>query len=286
MSLRRKLAIATWSAPREGNIYGKMTLDVTEVQRYIEHLRQTTGEKVTVTHIVGKAVAAALEEEPSLNGRILFRRFIPFDTVDIAFLVALDEGADLSKVKIAQVNQKSTAELTGELREKAELLRKGKDEEFESAKGVLKWMPRILLPTFVDTMGWLSSAVGLDMSALGLERFPFGSAIITSVGMFGIDEGFAPPTPFARVPIYILVGAIKERPAVVDGEVVPREQLTITATVDHRFVDGYQLGTLSRAFRRIFKNPWSLDDMEPPERSDQVPDSEAADEPDQTMAEA
>jgi pyruvate dehydrogenase E2 component (dihydrolipoamide acetyltransferase) len=26
MSTRRKLAIATWRSPREGNIYGKMTL--------------------------------------------------------------------------------------------------------------------------------------------------------------------------------------------------------------------------------------------------------------------
>ena len=30
MSTRRKLAIATWSSPREGNIYGKLTLDATE----------------------------------------------------------------------------------------------------------------------------------------------------------------------------------------------------------------------------------------------------------------
>lgn len=28
--LRRKLAIATWASPREGNIYGKLTVDATE----------------------------------------------------------------------------------------------------------------------------------------------------------------------------------------------------------------------------------------------------------------
>jgi pyruvate dehydrogenase E2 component (dihydrolipoamide acetyltransferase) len=27
MSTRRKLAISTWDAPREGNIYGKLTVD-------------------------------------------------------------------------------------------------------------------------------------------------------------------------------------------------------------------------------------------------------------------
>lgn len=52
MSLRRKLAIATWASPKEGNIYEKLTLDVAEAQRYIEHVRETTGEKVTVTSVV------------------------------------------------------------------------------------------------------------------------------------------------------------------------------------------------------------------------------------------
>lgn len=264
MSLRRKLAIATWSAPREGNIYGKLTLDVTEVQRYIEHLRETTGEKVTVTHLVGKAAAMALEEEPSLNGRILFRRFYPFDSVDIAFLVTLDEGSDLAKVKIEGVNEKSTPEIAAELREYAGKLRAGRDEQFEKSKGLLKWMPRILLPKFLGLIGWLTGAVGVNFAGAGLERFPFGSCIVTSVGMLGIDEGFVPPTPFARVPIYVLVGSIKEAPAVVDGEVVVRQQLTITATVDHRFVDGYQLGTLARAFRRVFEDPWSLDEVDEP----------------------
>lgn len=259
MTLRRKLAIATWAAPREGNIYGKLTLDVTEAKRYIEHLRETTGEKVTVTHLVGKAAANALEQEPSLNGRILFRRFVPFDTVDIAFLVTVDGGADLAKVKIARLNEKSTSDVAAELREYAVKLRKGKDETFEKSKGPLKWMPRWILPRFLGLVGWLTSAVGVDLSKMGLEKFPFGSCIVTSVGMFGIDEGFAPPTPFARVPIYLLVGAIKEMPAVVDGELAIREQLTITATVDHRFVDGYQLGTLAKAFRKVFEDPWSLE---------------------------
>lgn len=270
MTLRRKLAIATWGAPREGNIYGKLTLDVTEAQRYIKHLRETTGEKVTVTHLVGKAAADALEKEPSLNGRILFRRFIPFDTVNIAFLVTLDGGADLAKVKIERLNEKPTSDVAAELRQYAAKLRKGKDEQFEKSKGPLKWMPRWILPRFLGLVGWLTSAAGVDLSKMGLEKFPFGSCIVTNVGMFGIDEGFVPPTPFARVPVYVLVGAIKEMPAVVDGEVVVREQLTITATVDHRFVDGYQLGTLAQAFRKVFEDPWSLEEATEKETSEET----------------
>jgi pyruvate/2-oxoglutarate dehydrogenase complex dihydrolipoamide acyltransferase (E2) component len=268
VSLRRKLAIATWSEPREGNIYGKITLDMTEAQRYIAHVRETTGEKVTITHLVGRAAAQALGQCPGLNGRIVFNRFIPFETVDIAYLVALDEGSDLGKVKIRRVNEKSLAEIAAEVRHFGEKLRSGKDKEFESAKGILRLMPRFLLPHFLNFMGFVSS--GLGISAGGVEKFPFGSCIVTSVGMLGLDEGFAPPTPFARVPIYLLVGAIRPLPAVVDGELVIRDQMTVTATVDHRFVDGFQLGTLAKVFREIMLNPWLLEKKALDAQPDQV----------------
>jgi len=56
--LRRKMAIAAWDSPREPNIYGRMTLDAEPALAYVDHLRKTTGEKVTLTTVVGKAVAA------------------------------------------------------------------------------------------------------------------------------------------------------------------------------------------------------------------------------------
>ncbi|MFU8805925.1 MAG: 2-oxo acid dehydrogenase subunit E2, partial [Bradymonadaceae bacterium] len=262
MSLRRKLAIATWSAPGEGNIYGKITLDMTEAQRYIAHARETTGEKVTITHLVGKAAARGLAASPTLNGRVVFNRFVPFDTVDIAFLVSIGEGNDLGKVKVENVDKKSVPEIARELATYGTKLRDGEDEGFEKAKGILRLMPRFMLPGFLWLVGFLSGGLGINSRALGLDRFPFGSCIITSVGMLGIDEGYAPPTPFARVPIYLLLGAITPQPMVVDNEIVIRDQITITATVDHRFVDGFQLGTLAKIFRAALLDPWSLDEDE------------------------
>jgi pyruvate dehydrogenase E2 component (dihydrolipoamide acetyltransferase) len=259
MSTRRKLAIATWSSPREGNIYGKLTVDAGPALRYIEELRAQTGEKVSLTHLVGRACGLALAQAPTLNGRILFGKYRPFDTVDLAFLVALDEGKDLAAAKIEHVDRKTSVDIARELRERAERLRARQDEDFESSKGLLRALPTWLLRPLVHFMGWLASGVGLDLAAIGLRKFPFGACIVTSVGMFGLDEGFVPPTPFARVPVYVLVGAVSERPAVVDGAVVPRPQVTITATIDHRFIDGFQGGVLARTMRAFFADPWTHD---------------------------
>ncbi|MCP4808316.1 MAG: 2-oxo acid dehydrogenase subunit E2 [Proteobacteria bacterium] len=264
MSVRRKLAIASWAAPQEGNIYGKLTVDATQAVAYIEHCRATTGEKVTITHLVGRAVGEALAQAPTLNGRIVWGGFEPHDQVDLSFLVVLDGGKNLAKAKIENIDQKTCGDIAAEVRELAAKLRDGKDETFKKSQGPLAMLPTWIIRPLVKFTGWLTGAVGLEVKGLGLESFPFGTCIITSVGMFGLDEAFVPPTPWAQVPIYVLIGAIKDRPAVVDGQLVIQKQLTLTATIDHRFIDGFQGGVLAKVMRDVMENPWQLDGLDGP----------------------
>ena len=257
-STRRKLAIATWAPPREGNIYGKLTVDAEPALAYLAAVREATGEKVTLTHFVGKAVALALASAPGLNGRIRFGRFVPHETVDISFLVTLDGGSDLAKAKVERLADKPLVSVAQELRALAERLRAGKDEEFESSKNLLRILPSFLVRPILWLTGWLTGSLGVSIKALGLNAFPFGSAIITSVGMFGLDEGFAPHTPFARVPLLVLVGALRDRPTVVDGEMVIQKQVTLTATIDHRFIDGHHGAALANTVREVFADPGTV----------------------------
>lgn len=258
MSTRRKLAIATWSAPREGNIYGKLTVDATHALAYLEQVRAETGEKVTITHFVGKVVAAALREAPGLNGFLRFGAFHQHSTVDMAFLVALDEGSDLGKVKVERVDEKRLEDLAREFGAAAAELRAGKDKEFKKSNNLARLLPTWLIRPLLTFIGWFTGSLGLSLPGAGLEAFPFGACVITSVGMLGLDEGFVPPTPFARVPTYVLLGAIRDQPVVEEGQVVIRPMLTITATIDHRFMDGFQGGVLARKVREIFADPSRL----------------------------
>lgn len=261
MTTRRKLAIATWGAPREGNIYGKLTVDATAALEYLDYVKQKSGEKVTISHLVGKACGEALKRAPTLNGYLRLGTFIPHETVDIAYLVALEDGANLAKAKVCDVDKKSVADIAREVRMLAERLHQGKDDQFKKSQGPIQLLPTWALRPMVWLTGLLTASFGVSVPPLGLEPFPFGACIVTSVGMFGLDEGYAPPTPFARVPVYVLVGAIRDAPSVIDGEVVIRKQLTLTATMDHRFMDGYQGGVLAKAVREVFENPWQLEGL-------------------------
>ncbi len=263
-STRRKLAISTWSAPSEGNIYGKLTVDATAALEYIAWLRHTSGEKVTITHLVGKACAQALAQSPGLNGIIRFGRYVEKPTVDLSFLVALEEGKNLAKAKIDNFDQKSVVEVAQELRALADKLYRGEDDGFNKSQGPIKLLPTQIIRPLLKVMGYVASVLGVSVPALGVEAYPFGSLIITNVGMFGLDEGFAPPTPFAHVPVYVLIGALRDTPVAIDGEVVVRPQLTLCATIDHRYLDGAQGGVLARVVRDVLENPWQLEGRDGP----------------------
>ncbi len=256
MRTRKKLAIATWSAPREPNIYGKLTVDVTKALAYLAELREASGVRVTMTHLVGKAIARGLEATPDLNGRIVFGRFVPFETLDLAFLVALDGGDDLAKAKISNIDRKSVIDIARELDEMAVSLRAGQDEAFNQSKQLLRVMPVWAIRWLVRATGFATGGLGIDASKMGLEPFPFGTCIITSMGSLGVDEGWAPPTPFARVPLYVLVGAVRKGPAVKDGEVVATDQMTLCATIDHRFIDGHHGAGVARVTRAVLEDPY------------------------------
>ena len=256
MSARRRIAIASYKPPREGVIHGSVTMDCTNVVRYLEDVRTATGERVTITAFIGAVVGRALRAEPSLNGRIHFGRYIPYDRVNVAFLVQMDDGRNLAQVLVEDVDTLSPLEVFAALRAKASNLRSGMDDNFEKSMKLTGKLPTPILRRVLNFGGFVTSGLGKPFA--GQPAFPFGSAVITSVGMLGVDEAFAPPTPFLRVPMYVAIGTVRDMVFAEDGQPVVKPGLTMTATLDHRFVDGYQAAVVTKVVRACFDDPQSL----------------------------
>jgi pyruvate dehydrogenase E2 component (dihydrolipoamide acetyltransferase) len=251
----RKIASATWGPPNDPHIYGDLDIDATNILAFIDEAREATGERITVTHVVGKAVAYALEQHPDLNVRMYRGHFIERDTVDIFFIVSSGQGSDLSGVKVENADRKSVVEIAAELGGRAKTIRTGDDPEFGKTKSMLARTPLRALGAMMRLAAWLTSDRDMHLPKQGLPRQPFGSAMITSVGMFGIQRGYAPLSPYYRIPFLVLVGEVTQRPVVVDEQVVARPILTITATMDHRYVDGFHASRLARSVREYLEDP-------------------------------
>ncbi|MET0740552.1 MAG: dihydrolipoamide acetyltransferase family protein [Candidatus Nanopelagicales bacterium] len=63
-----------------------------------------------------------------------------------------------------------------------------------------------------------------------------GTITITNVGVFGVDGGTPIINPGESA--ILCVGAIKAKPWVHDGQVVPRQVMELTLSFDHRHIDG------------------------------------------------
>src|SRR4051794_9805105 len=102
----RKVAIGTWHSPGDPSVYGSLDIDVEAALEYIAHLKVKTGEKITLTHFVGKAIAIVYERHPGLNCLLRMGRLYPRKTIDVFFQVASDDtGKDLSGITIREANR-------------------------------------------------------------------------------------------------------------------------------------------------------------------------------------
>jgi pyruvate dehydrogenase E2 component (dihydrolipoamide acetyltransferase) len=70
--------------------------------------------------------------------------------------------------------------------------------------------------------------------------------------------------------VVVLVSKAEVKPAVVNGEVVARPRLAITATLDHRYVDGAHAGRLVGSVRAYLEDPEAVESRRA-ERPEVVP---------------
>ena len=81
---------------------------------------------------------------------------------------------------------------------------------------------------------------------------------ITNLGSFGIDAF----TPIINVPetAVLGLGRIRREPAVIEDRIVPRDQMWLSLTFDHRIVDGAPAARFLQAVSQAMENPsaWLL----------------------------
>jgi hypothetical protein len=262
----RKLAGAAWSPPADPQFFGAMDIDAAGLLAYAELLRERTGTHVTMTHLIGRAVAHGVSVVPALQQRLARGREHPRESIDIFFIVAADGGRELTGVKIADADTKSAAEVAAEVSRRCAAIDAGEDPEFGTTKRMIAALPRPLLRIAIRSAAWLTSDCNVNLPRIGLPRQAFGSAMITSVGMWGVSSAYSPLAAYYRVPVLVLVGSVESRPVVRAGTVVARPMLTLTATFDHRYVDGLHAAQFAAAVREYCAHPAAF---EPSARSEQ-----------------
>jgi pyruvate/2-oxoglutarate dehydrogenase complex dihydrolipoamide acyltransferase (E2) component len=256
----RKIAIGTWQNAYDPSVYGTLEVRMDEAMRYVNEFREKTGKKLTVTHMMAKAIAEVLVKVPDANSIIRWNRMYLRKRIGVFFQVVMqDEGTDkidLSGATLYDVEQKSLVEIYDEFSAKVSKVRARKDEALEKTRGSFLAMPYFALNFMLKLIGFLSFTLNLDLRRFGIPSDPFGSIMITNVGSLGLDIAYAPLVPYSRVPIVLAVGEVRDTPIVVDGKIVVGKMMAINATFDHRIIDGFHASVMSKTLKRWFEHPY------------------------------
>ncbi len=90
-------------------------------------------------------------------------------------------------------------------------------------------------------------------NALAVEEVTGGTMTITNLGMFGID-GFTPIINPPEVAI-LGVGRIVQHLAMIEGQVMTRDVMTLSLTIDHRIVDGAPGAQFLQTLVKLLEHP-------------------------------
>jgi pyruvate dehydrogenase E2 component (dihydrolipoamide acetyltransferase) len=88
------------------------------------------------------------------------------------------------------------------------------------------------------------------------EDFQGGTFSVSNLGMFGIEQFTAVINPPESA--ILAVGAITPTPVVLDGQVVVRERMKVTLSIDHRAIDGATGARFLQEVKRLLEEPMGM----------------------------
>ena len=251
----RKIAIASWRHPRDPSTYSWLDLPVEEAEAFLKAYPSAI--RPSLTQFIGKIVANCLEEHPDLNhllrARNLYRR--AQTDVFITTLLNTPAGKDLSGFVLRDVPGHSLAEVAAQSEVAVGLLRRGEDLETKRINAITAKMPVWLLRLTMYFEDFAHYTLNVSLRTIGIPDDRFGSVMVSSFGVLGIDNALVPLSPYCRCPLMVGIGRTRPMPIVRGDAVVPADCVTISFTFDHRYADGVHGGLMMRRFQKIFLNP-------------------------------
>jgi pyruvate/2-oxoglutarate dehydrogenase complex dihydrolipoamide acyltransferase (E2) component len=239
----RHLVIDAGRASRRRHaIHGLFEVDVTSARQDLDTHRLETGEHLSFTAFVVGCVARAVAAEPAVQAyRDLRGREVIFSEVDIGLPVEVDlDGVPFAFTHVLRdAGRRTVRELHDEIRAVHT------DPSLSPSVRNSNWARAYLLIPALFRTGLLG----------GLHRFPYrqkaiaGTVGVTAVGMFAGGGGWG--IAFQLHSLSIVVGGITIRPVLCSGQLVDREFLQLTISVDHDVVDGAPAARFAHRLRTL-----------------------------------
>lgn len=220
---------------REGqtkpSIHLLFEFDTQHARQYLAQLA-AQDQKTSLTCLIGKAFATALQEQPEIQSALKGKtKRLIFKDIDLAFMVErelADQTVQPLHYIVRNAQSKTLAEIQAELH-RAKTLPIGKGGPLSALETVFFRLPKLL-----RKLVWLW--IRHDPYT---QKQLLGTAGVTSMGMF------APATalvlPISPLSITLSIGGTSQRLILVDQQISEREFIQLNLTANHDITDGAPL---------------------------------------------
>jgi len=202
---------------------GVFWVDMEEAGAFIREIRETQGLRLGYLHLLIRACGLALAKYPQVYAMIDGERRIVYPgSIDIG--VSVEGTTNFAPVVVLSgVDKKDLRTIAEELKDGAEKTRREEAAQLRKFNRIgrllpFRWLRRWLIPIAYRSARVRRSVVGtFQITSLNEEMIIYNRLNASTI---------------------MFLGQVRERPAVIEGKVVPRKSAYISLGVDHRVLDG------------------------------------------------
>jgi pyruvate/2-oxoglutarate dehydrogenase complex dihydrolipoamide acyltransferase (E2) component len=236
-------------------MYGLLEVDVTVARQFIEAYKVRTGERLSFTAFIASCLARAVDEDKSIQAyRKGRKQLVVFEDVDVGMMIERRVGDTLAPVGhvIRRANHKTFLEIHQEVR----AVQNGPAPQRNQMPSWLRLL--LLLPGPLEKLLNALLRVARRRDPQKMYVATVGTIGITAVGMFGNGSGWG-LAPSGHT-LWLVVGGISRKPAIVEERIEPREFLSLTVGFDHDVVDGAPAARFTRRLVDLIESGYGLDE--------------------------
>lgn len=251
----RRAITDTLSAGRKmHHVAALLEFDINEARAKIA-AHKRAGRDVSFTAWIVTLLGKLLSDNKEINCyRQGLSKVVMFNEVDVSIVVERELNGTRQPLPyvVRKANEKDCFAITREIRNaKAQPLGHGNVVLGDSTMPSWLMTSWLHMPSFVRRLFW--DYLRYDGK---LAKKTMGTAVVTSIGMFGKFPGWA--IPIGLHTLELAVGGSYRRPAEVDSDIVVREFLRVTMLIDHDLVDGAPAARVVHQLTGLVETGWGL----------------------------
>ncbi len=238
----------------ESAVYFEQQIDVTRTLAFIDRFNAAHADlPVTPFHVVTWAAVQSIAERPRLNRFVAGSRLWQRDGIWISYSAKkrIDDDAPVVVLKRRFEPEESFEQMVRGMAADLGEGRSGKQSHVDKELGLVLAMPGPALRVLVALERALD-ALGL-MPRSYIDGDPmYASLFIANLGSLKMDAAYHHLYEYGNIPIFCVIGQLRDLPVVKDGRLVAVPTLTVRYSYDERIEDGlYAQRSLERLRARV-----------------------------------